>query len=88
MEKLKLSFYRNFVLQNYRFNKTTTLHPKNEISRYNVFQEFLPCLVAMTNSFYGFIPIIALMGVFILQQSFLKPQSKLKKQNLTPNKER
>ncbi|MGL2473119.1 hypothetical protein ACOWMX_04185 [Helicobacter pylori] len=64
------SFYRNFVLQNYRFNKTTTLHPKNEISRYNVFQEFLPCLVAMTNSFYGFIPIIALMGAFILQQSF------------------
>ncbi|RVZ61934.1 hypothetical protein EC569_04715 [Helicobacter pylori] len=62
MEKLKLSFYRNFVLQNYRFNKTTTLHPKNEISRYNVFQEFLPCLVAMTNSFYGFIPITALMG--------------------------
>ncbi|MGL2612078.1 hypothetical protein ACQJ6I_05060 [Helicobacter pylori] len=35
MEKQKLSFYRNFVLQNYRFNKTTTLHPKNEISRYN-----------------------------------------------------
>ncbi|EJB40388.1 hypothetical protein ACQJ90_02385 [Helicobacter pylori] len=70
MEKQKLSFYRNFVLQNYRFNKTTTLHPKNEISRYNVFQEFLPCLVAMTNSFYGFIPIIALMGAFILQQSF------------------
>ncbi|PUD32421.1 hypothetical protein [Helicobacter pylori] len=69
-EKQKLSFYRNFVSQNYRFNKTTTLHPKNEISRYNVFQEFLPCLVAMTNSFYGFIPIIGLMGVFILQQSF------------------
>ncbi|WP_337459891.1 hypothetical protein [Helicobacter pylori] len=70
MEKQKLSFYRNFVLQNYRFNKITTLHPKNEISRYNVLQEFLPCLVAMTNSFYGFIPIIALMGAFILQQSF------------------
>ncbi|EJB27459.1 hypothetical protein HPNQ4228_1434 [Helicobacter pylori NQ4228] len=50
MEKLKLSFYRNFVLQNYRFNKTTTLHPKNEISRYNVFQEFLPFSVFMANS--------------------------------------
>ncbi|CBI65875.1 hypothetical protein predicted by Glimmer/Critica [Helicobacter pylori B8] len=30
----------------------------------------MPCLVAMTNSFYGFVPIIRLMGVFILQQSF------------------
>ncbi|EJB22477.1 hypothetical protein HPCPY6311_1195 [Helicobacter pylori CPY6311] len=50
MKKQKLSFYRNFVLQNYRFNKTTTLHPKNEISRYNVFQEFLPFSVFMANS--------------------------------------
>ncbi|WP_258221086.1 hypothetical protein [Helicobacter pylori] len=67
--------------RNYRFTETSFYKtiasikqqlytPKNEISRYNVFQEFLPCLVAMTNSFYGFIPIIALMGVFILQQSF------------------
>ncbi|EJB33966.1 hypothetical protein HPNQ4044_1410 [Helicobacter pylori NQ4044] len=72
MEKLKLSFYRNFVLQNYRFNKTTTLHPKNEISRYNVFQEFLPCLVAMTNSLFKGYPHNCTYGGVYFTTIFLK----------------
>ncbi|MGN8525324.1 hypothetical protein [Helicobacter pylori] len=73
MEKLKLSFYRNFVLQNYRFNKTTTLHPKNEISRYNVFQEFLPFLSFMANSLFKGYPHKATYGGVYFTTIFLKP---------------
>ncbi|MGN8516963.1 hypothetical protein ACR9MY_06765 [Helicobacter pylori] len=44
------------------FNKTTTLHPKNEISRYNVFQEFLPFLSFMANSLFKGYPHKATYG--------------------------
>ncbi|EMH21581.1 hypothetical protein HMPREF1417_00331 [Helicobacter pylori GAM260Bi] len=77
MEKQKLSFYRNFVLQNYRFNKTTTLHPKNEILRYNVFQEFLPFLSFMANSLFKGYPHKATYGGVYFTIIFLKTKSQL-----------
>ncbi|MGL2853082.1 hypothetical protein ACQKAP_07565, partial [Helicobacter pylori] len=72
-EKQKLSFYRNFVLQNYRFNKTTTLHPKNEISRYNVFQEFLPCFGSHDKLLLWIYPHNCTYGGVYFTTIFLKP---------------